>query len=93
MRQAPPFKSSERRSFVYSADPNLPGPGQYSTSNSGIIKEGSIHGRGGTSWHTRIGAFGTTEKRFVKEKEQLIDTLGETKGFPGPGEYSSESVF
>ena len=57
------------------------------------MKEGSFNGRGGSSWHTRIGAFGTTEKRFIKEHEKVTDSLGESKVFPGPGEYSSQSVF
>jgi hypothetical protein len=35
-------------------------------SNTSGLKDGNVGNKGAGNWHTNIGAFGTTEKRFSK---------------------------
>lgn len=60
----------------------VPGPGQYTTTN-----------KGGTqalkNWQTNIGAFGTTEKRFLQSNSV---TTAATNVVPGPGEYDVNKI-
>lgn len=49
--------ASQRKDQLFSGN-DVPGPGQYSTTNKGGQQ-------GLKNWQTNIGAFGTTEKRFI----------------------------
>lgn len=53
----------------------LPGPGQYTAKNA----EGPLK-----NWQSNIGAFGTTEKRFMKQQSAAPTPAAAN---PGPGEY------
>ena len=49
---------SQRKDLLFSGN-EIPGPGQYTTTNKGEGKNAM------KKWQTNIGAFGSTEKRFV----------------------------
>ncbi len=61
---------------------DMPGPGQYHQGG-----KNSLFGMGNTytNWHTSVGAFGSTEKRFVQKLIE-IDPLSGIQN-PGPGDY------
>eukprot|EP00347_Sterkiella_histriomuscorum_P018631 403344779 len=70
------FKS-QRKDMLFSGN-DLPGPGQYSHANRDeTFGSGLVNGRASTSgnWHTNIGAFGSTEKRFAQICKQQSHNL------------------
>ena len=73
---------SQRKDQLFSGN-DVPGPGQYTTTN-----------KGGTqalkNWQTNIGAFGTTEKRFISATTGTTGACA--TGIPGPGEYDVSRI-
>lgn len=89
------FKS-QRKDMLFSGN-DLPGPGQY---NQGVrngdsgFGSGLVNGRASTSgnWHTNIGAFGSTEKRFASLFRHHTNNLNNSLIFESNNNLSTNNT-